>query len=225
MNVRAGITPIRTISVQPGRTDSLETKMTFSTGNQGNNGGRRAGAFTLIELILVMAILVMVVSIVTPMLSRFFGGRKVDLEARRFMSLIHYGRSRAASDGVPVILWVDPRTGTYGLKQQPGYTDNDPRAVDHTVADGLKLDVERHTGALPVANSQTGRILTGQTSTQSKNTLAIYFSPDGTVNNALSISGISIQDNVNPPVWIVPSANQLDYEVQNQNEHRAAARR
>jgi Tfp pilus assembly protein FimT len=199
--------------------------MTLATGNRGNNGGRGARAFTLIELILVMAVLIMAVSIVMPALSRFFGGHKVDLEAKRFMSLIHYGRSRAASDGVPVILWVDPATGAYGLKQQPGYTDSDPKAVDHTVADGLKLDVERRTVAAPTANSQTGRILTGQTSTPSKNTLAIYFLPDGTINNALSVSGISIQDNGNPPVWIVPSANQLDYEVQNQNEHRAAARR
>ena len=199
--------------------------MILSTGKPGNSAGRRAGAFTLIELILVMAVMIMAVSVVTPMLSRFFGGRKVDLEAKRFMSLIHYGRSRAASDGVPVILWVDPATGTYGLKQQPGYTDNDPKAVDHTVADGLKLDVERHTVAAPTANSQTGRILTGQASTPSKNTLAIYFSPDGTINSALSISGISIQENGDPPVWIVPSANQLDYEVQSQNEHRAAIRR
>ena len=199
--------------------------MILSTGKPGNSAGRRAGAFTLIELILVMAVMIMAVSVVTPMLSRFFGGRKVDLEAKRFMSLIHYGRSRAASDGVPMMLWVDPHTGAYGLKQQTGYTDNDPKAVDNTVADGLKLDIERRTGAVSNANSQTGRILTGQTATQSKSTLAIYFLPDGTVNNALSIAGISIQENDNPPVWIVPSANQLDYEVQNQNEHRAAARR
>jgi Tfp pilus assembly protein FimT len=198
--------------------------MTLSTGKPGNNDPRGARAFTLIELILVMAVLIMAVSIIMPALSRFFGGRKVDLEAKRFMSLIHYGRSRAASDGVPVILWVDPRTGTYGVKQQPGYADSDPKAVDHTVADGLKLDVERYIGAVSNANSQTGRILSGQVSTSSKNNSAIYFSPDGSINNALSISGISIQDGGNPPVWIVPSANQLDYEVQSQNEHRAARR-
>src|SRR5260370_17368800 len=103
MNVPDGTTPIRTISVRPGRTDSRETKMTLSTGNQGNNGGRGARAFTLIELILVMAILVMVVSIVTPMLSRFFGGGKVDLEARQFMSLLHYGRIPPPSDAGHVI--------------------------------------------------------------------------------------------------------------------------
>ncbi len=204
--------------------DSRETKMIFSTGKRAING-RGARGFTLIELILVMALMVMVISIVTPALSRFFGGRKVDLEVKRVMALIHYGRSRAASDGIPMMLWVDPRTGAYGLKQQTGYTDNDPKAVDHTVADGLKLNVERSTVAAPTANSQTGRILAGQAGTQSKTTQAIYFLPDGTVNNALSVSGISIQEADHPPVWIVPTANQLDYEVQNQNEHRAATRR
>jgi Tfp pilus assembly protein FimT len=205
--------------------DRLETTMTLATG-QANNTRHRAGAFTLIELILVMALLVIVVSLISPTLSRFFRGRKVDLEVRRVSSLIHLGRSRAASEGVPIMLWVDPNKGEYGLKQQPGYSDTDSNAVDFAVADGLKMGTDKRSvvNATP-ANSQTGRILNGQVA-QSKNTLsAIYFLPDGSINDALSISGISIQEGDSPPVWIVSTASQSNYEVQSQNEHLAASRR
>ncbi len=68
-----------------------------------------AGAFTLIELILVMAMLAIVISVALPSLKGFFRGRNLDSEARRFLSLTRYGQSRAVSEGVPMVLWIaDP---------------------------------------------------------------------------------------------------------------------
>ena len=198
-------------------------KMTLATGKLANNKDpRRLDAFTLVELILVMALLVMVVSIIGPRLSRFFAGRKVDLEVKRVVSLMHYGRSRAVSEGVPMMLWVDARKGAYGLEQEPGFTGGkDTNAVQFTVDDSLTIDFDKRTVVPPPGNSQTGRILSGQVTQSAAKKPAIYFQPDGIINTALSVSGISIRDANNPPVWIVPSTNQLNYEVQSQSQHAA----
>src|SRR5689334_15919462 len=51
-----------------------------------------APGFTLIELILVMAILTVAVSITAPALSNFFHGRTLDSEARRMLALTRQGQ-------------------------------------------------------------------------------------------------------------------------------------
>src|SRR5262245_45532100 len=106
--------------------------MTLRTGNYRtrSDNGRQLAAFTLVELILVMAILMIVLGVACPSLLDFFCGRNLDSEARRFLSLTRYGQSRAVSEGVPMLLWVSPRDGMYGLQTQPGYTDTDPKAVE-----------------------------------------------------------------------------------------------
>src|SRR5512143_2179039 len=68
-----------------------------------------ARAFTLIELILVMALLTIVISLTAPKLSRFFHGRTLDSEARRLLALTRSGQSRAVSEGLPMDLWVDAK--------------------------------------------------------------------------------------------------------------------
>jgi Tfp pilus assembly protein FimT len=189
--------------------------MTLATGIPSNL--RRTRAFTLVELILVMAVLIMVVSIVMPKLSGFFGSRAVDSEAKRFIALMHYGQARAVADGVPTMLWIDPTHGAYGLEQEPGYAGRDPKEEDNTLPDGLKIGTSRNTIKLPVANSQTGRIATGQVS-QGKNKLpAIYFSPDGDINYTRSVGAVSIQDGNNPPVWIALNSSDMSYGIQSQN--------
>ncbi|HXC98397.1 MAG TPA: hypothetical protein VN048_03585 [Verrucomicrobiae bacterium] len=189
--------------------------MTLATGTASNL--RRTSAFTLIELILVMAVLVMVVAIIMPKLSGFFGARAVDSEAKRFMALMHYGQTRAVSDGVPMMLWVDSNHRAYGLEQEPGYAASDPLEEDNTLADGLKIDTVRNSVKPPVANSQTGRILTGQV-VQGKTRLpAIYFAPDGAINYARSVGGVSIQNADNPPVWIALNSSEMSYGIQSQN--------
>jgi len=164
-----------------------------------NNRQSNSRAFTLIELILVMTLLVIVVSLVMPSMIKFFGGRSLDSELRRFVSLTHYGQSRATSEGIPMVLWVDPRAGTYGLKQEPGYTDGDTRAVDYTVGDGLTINVDRGKAKAPAPGKFFG----------------IHFSPDGNFVTATSVAGVSIREADHPPVWIKPTADGLSYEVKN----------
>src|SRR5579862_1399309 len=100
----------------------------------------RQSAFTLVELILVMALLIIAVSMVTAKMSAFFGVRGVDSETRRFMALVHYGQSRAVSESVPMMLWVDVNAQKYGLQQEPGYSDVDKHAQEFEVDGDLRID-------------------------------------------------------------------------------------
>jgi type II secretion system protein H len=80
-------------------------------------------AFTLIELILVMTILLVVMAVAFPSLRGFFRGRNLDSEARRILALTRYGQSRAVAEGVPVVLWIDSKQRTYGLEAAAGRFD------------------------------------------------------------------------------------------------------
>jgi prepilin-type N-terminal cleavage/methylation domain-containing protein len=179
-----------------------------------NDQARCAGGFTLVELILVMALLVIAISLVTPSLSRFFRARKVDSEVNRFLALAHYGQSRAVSEGMPTMLWIDPRAGTYGLKIEPGYSDNDLKAVEYTVGDTLKIDVAKPLPAAVVSKSQTGRIMTGQAGQTANKLSAIHFSPEGSINSATSVSNVTIQEITGRFVRIGLSTDGLNYEIQ-----------
>src|SRR5207237_3488429 len=133
--------------------DGLGATMTFRIGSKRNDTleARRCRAFTLIELILVMAMLLIVLSVAFPSLKGFFRGRNLDSEARRFLALTQYGQSRAVSEGIPMVLWIDARRGAYGLQVQPGYVDSDNKAVQFALGDALQLEVQ---SALKAQSSQ-----------------------------------------------------------------------
>src|ERR1039457_1703620 len=106
--------------------------------------------FTLIELILVMALLTIVISLTAPRLSRFFHSRTLDSEARRLLALTRSGQSRAVSEGVPMDLWVDAAQGAFGLEAEPSFDTSDSKAVDFTLDSGLQLEVVNKTVVAPI---------------------------------------------------------------------------
>ena len=69
-----------------------------------NLRSRARRAFTLIEMIFVLVILAVGAALVAPHMGAFFRGRVLTSEARRLMSLVHLGQSRAVAEGVPVLL-------------------------------------------------------------------------------------------------------------------------
>jgi prepilin-type N-terminal cleavage/methylation domain-containing protein len=171
--------------------------MMLLTGKQTNNPLNRHG-FTLLELVLVMVLLTIVLSLVMPTLTKFFGGRMLDSEVRQFVALTHYGQSRAVSDGVPMVLWVDPRAGTYGLEQETGYNDGDSKAEYYAIDPGLTMSVSAVGSKPPAPGKRSG----------------IHFSPDGNIITATSVGGVSFQEGKLQPVWIKPSHDGLSYEAQ-----------
>ena len=95
--------------------------------------------FTLIELILVMVLITVVLSLVFPSLKGFFRARNLDSEAQRFLALTRYGQSRAISEGVPVILWMDPTARIYGLEVQNGYGTKDTKPQQFRLDESLQI--------------------------------------------------------------------------------------
>ena len=86
------------------------------------------------ELILVLALLVIVTSLAAPAMSNFIRGRALDSEARRLVALMHAGQSRAVSEGLPMVLWVDEKQGAYGLQAEATGQNGDPKAEDLALA-------------------------------------------------------------------------------------------
>ena len=111
----------------------MDARVAMMTSRAGTNHDRsvrppRRGAFTLIELIVVMALLSIVIAIGAPRLARFFHGQTVAEEGQRLLALTRYGQSRAASEGLPMILWMNPANGTYGLRVQDGFSAPEARS-------------------------------------------------------------------------------------------------
>src|ERR1039457_3008092 len=109
--------------------------MTFANGQSDSRSAARSAlqaprGFTLIELILVMALLTIVISLTAPSLSHFFRGRTLDSEARRLLALTRSGQSRAVSEGMPIDLWVDAAEGAFGLEAEPSFDTSDPKAME-----------------------------------------------------------------------------------------------
>lgn len=181
-----------------------ELKMTSPIGKRKN----KAGAFTLVELMLVMALLIIVIAVAAPSLSGFFRGRNLDSEARRFLSLTRYGQSRAVSEGVPMVLWIDAQNGQYGLQTQTGYTDNDAKAVQFALDDKLTMEVSMN--QIPTMT---------RSNTWTQNAPApgvlpvIRFLPDGFIDEA-SPENILIRESLNNAIVVRESTNRLRYEIE-----------
>jgi prepilin-type N-terminal cleavage/methylation domain-containing protein len=165
-------------------------------------------AFTLIELIFVLALLAIVAVFVTGSMGSFFRGRALGFEARRMLSLTHYGQSRAVAEGVPVILWVNPATSTYGLTIQATFSEaeGDPRAVTYVTETGLTLEAPQ--GAATVISEQDDEKLGITTEGVS----VIRFMPDGFFDES-SVSRITIRQGTEAALELVPTLNRLSYEI------------
>jgi type II secretion system protein H len=168
-------------------------KMTLSVGQ---NDFRRC-AFTLIELILVLALLVIITSIATPAMARFIRGRALDTEARRMLALMHVAQSRAVSEGAPMMLWLDAPAGAYGLAAETSGQNGDPHAETLTVDSTL---------ALAVLNTGTGA------QTQFNHLPAIRFQADGTVDES-SPSTLKLTDSDGFARWLTETRLRTGYEI------------
>lgn len=173
--------------------------MTLRTGKRSAAEAAGRFAFTLIELMLVMAILVVVLSVTASSLTTFFRGRTLDAEARRFVALTRYAQSRAVAEGAPMLLWIDREQGQYGLQMDPGYVREDLKAAEFNVQQDLQIEA-----GLPLANAMASPVST---------TPAIRFTPDGFISDT-SPETIYIRDGDREVVLIGRSQNRLNYEIQ-----------
>ncbi|MBI5381664.1 MAG: GspH/FimT family pseudopilin [Opitutae bacterium] len=169
------------------------------------SGPRSRRAFTLIELILVMALLAIAAGLAAPRMASFFRGRTLDQEVRRLHALANYAQSRAVAEGMPVVLWLDARAGTYGQMIQTGFVDFDERATTFTVDATLALET---TAAEPTQAyepvDETPNLPEGQA--------MIRFSPEGYVDE-ISVPKVTLRQGTEMVREVALTANGLGYEI------------
>src|SRR5208283_1062909 len=157
----------------------------------------RLGAFTLVELLLVLALLVIITSMVAPAMSSFIRARAVDSEARRLFALMHAGQSRAVSEGLPMLLWVDEKQGAYGLNAETTSKSGDPKAENLTVDENVQIAV-LNAGATALTTFQ--------------NLPAIRFLADGTIDEN-SPQTLRLTDARGNALWLIEANNHMGYEI------------
>ncbi len=169
---------------------------------------RFSPAFTLIELVVVMAMMAAVVSLVAPSLAKFFKGRDLDSEANRFLAVIRYGQNQAVEFGVPMTLWVDRQARTYGLRFEYVPGGNTPRPMTRALLTSQEPD--NREPAFELAEDLSFEI---PGNTRITNGLAtIRFLPDGYYDE-YSFPYIFIKDRENHEIPIAQARNRMKYEL------------
>ena len=186
---------------------------------------RARRGFTLIELILVMALLTVVISLTAPRLSRFFHGRTLDSEARRLLALTRSGQSRAVSEGMPMDLWVNAAEGAFGLEAEPSFDASDPKAVEFAVDSGLKIEVVNKTLLPPAPTmnrsrqaSTTGTASTPRVVLARSGLPTIRFLPDGSIGeNSPQMLCLTSADGGS--LWLAQSRDGVSYEIRSTDKN------
>ena len=195
----------------------------YSRAAAGSSTTAALRGFTLVELVVVMTLLVTVIALASPSLAGFFRGRAVEAEARRFMSLTRLGQSRAASEGIPMILWIDLNQRTYGLEADSSFTDEDTKAIAYTLDGNVTAEI----GATDsMAGAITSNTLFDNATSSSKHAALphIRFEPDGGVSES-SPESFRMMDRDGGSLWVGLTVNRLNYEIRNQEVQRVTKRR
>jgi type II secretion system protein H len=158
-----------------------------------NNPSPATAGFTLIELVLVMALLVIVVGFAAPSLSRSMRQRNLNGEATRFLAATEYARDEAISQGVPMTVWINPNTQRFGVEAKAGYDSSATRNREFGVDPDIHFEV------------------TGGTR---KNTEieAVEFEPDGSAA-ASNVESVQLADRFNSIVTVARTSDGLSYEI------------
>ena len=154
-------------------------------------------AFTLIELCLVLTLLAIAAALIVPSLSHFMRGRALDAEARRLLSLMRAAQSRAVSEGLPVLLWLDAAQAAYGTEEETKPGAIDPKALQFTLDERVRMTVPNAAPAV----------------TQKRHLPAIRFLPDGSIDEASPVT-VRLNDASGVTLCLGQTRNRMGYEIQ-----------
>jgi type II secretion system protein H len=180
-------------------------KMTSRIGRPQNSGSRasdRRAGVTLLELILVMAILLIVMAIAVPQLKGFTAGRRYDAEWNRFMASLRYARNEAISRSTPVQMRFDAERGSYSFSGGYGFDHLPDGATEHVLPEELSFEFPETSDTTATGsgkNATTGSAMntalglspdaelpktSAWAGTQANEMPTILFWPDGTVDES-----------------------------------------
>ena len=165
-------------------------------------------AFTLVELILVLVLLATILAICAPSLSKFFRGRSLDSEAKRFLALTRLAQSRAVAEGVPMVVWLQTEQRSYGINADKTFVEDDQQAEQFDLDSALQVEVLRFSGSMVA--SQTNRFRNEKLDTGTLYTLR--FNPDGFVS-LTSPEAVVFRQGEAEELWVAQSRNRLNYEI------------
>jgi type IV fimbrial biogenesis protein FimT len=157
------------------------------------NGDLHRSGFTLVELIIVMALLAVVAAISMPSLGRSMRERNLNDEAARFVALTEYARSEAVSQGVPMTVWIDPQTQRFGAEAATGFEGEESRAKEFVLNADVRFEVER-------------------TATRNGLTDLVEFTPDGAPDTT-SIDTLRLADRFGAARTISRTSDGWSYEI------------
>ena len=98
--------------------------------------------FTLVELIVVMALLAIAAALSAPVLSHSIRARNLGGEAARFIAATEYGRDEAVSQGVPMTVWIDPATQRFGVAAKAGFDGAESRSREFAVHADIHFEMD-----------------------------------------------------------------------------------
>jgi type II secretion system protein H len=154
---------------------------------------RRTSAFTLVELIVVMALLAIVLALSAPSLARSMRQRNLEAEAARFLAATEYGRNEAVSQGVPMVLWIDAKTRSFGVEPRSGFTGDTARDREFELHPDVEIEVEK-------VIARTAKVQ------------PIEFAPDGAPATT-NIETVQLKDRFASVVTIAQTTDGWGYEI------------
>ncbi len=165
--------------------------MTSTVGMQKSD--QTSPGFTLVELILVMALLAVVAAFSAPSLARSLRQRNLDGEAARLLAVAEYGRDEAVSQGVPMTVWIDPKAQRFGVEPKTGYDGDASRARTFDLNADIHFEIDR-------------------TATQNGVVEIMEFAPDGAPSST-SIDAVRLVDRFQALVTVARTSDGWAYEI------------
>ena len=159
-----------------------------------NDNFHVAPAFTLVELILVMALLATILALSAPLLSRSFKQRGLEEDATQLLALTEYARDEAVSQGVPMTVWINPQSGRFGVQAKEGYEGDVSREKTYGLKSGARFDLSQ------VPTDRAGLVD------------AADFDPSGTLAEE-SLADISIVARSNDAISVAQTEDGDRYEI------------
>lgn len=104
--------------------------------------------YTLLELVLVLAVLAIALAAVAPTLSGFGQGRKAEEAAARFVAVARWARSQAISDGATYRIVIAPDEARWTVQMESGETYIDipgPLGRSYTAPEEVTLETDAPT--------------------------------------------------------------------------------
>ena len=117
------------------------------------------------------------------------------------MALLHAGQSRAVSEGMPMLFWIDEKNSTYGLEAETVGQKGDAQAENLSVDATLQIAVKGGAGSLTTLRTLP----------------AIRLLADGTVDEK-SPSTVQLTDSAGVSLWLAVTRTRTGYEIKNSDK-------